>query len=230
MNAQTAELITLNHFSPDIKLIELQAPMGFSFEAGQYVFLGLNPDDMKPFSIASAPSELPRLIFHVRNTHHSEWMEGFFGALSEGVTLSISAAQNHLNNPAVASAKTLVLVAGGTGFAPLRSLLVEALAQEIPPRIYLFWGVRDTTEYYARQELESLKCLFPELTYCISLSEPKSQCDWTGCVGMIHLQIEPVIAVSLSQATAVLCGPPPMVQSTKTALMEKGLAEKNIIA
>jgi CDP-4-dehydro-6-deoxyglucose reductase len=230
MNAQTAELITLNHFSADIKLIELQAPVGFRFEAGQYVFLGLTADDMKPFSIASAPSELPRLIFHVRNTHHSEWMEKFFAALNEGLSLWISEPQNHLNNPAISSAETLVLIAGGTGFAPLRSLLVESLAQENPPQIYLFWGVRDTTEYYARQELESLKSLFPELTYCVSLSEPTSRCDWTGCVGMIHLQIEPVIASKLHQGIAVLCGPPPMVQSTKAALVAKGMSEANILS
>jgi CDP-4-dehydro-6-deoxyglucose reductase len=230
MTPNTAELITLNHFSEDIKLIELQAPVGFQFEAGQYVFLGLAADDMKPFSIASAPSELPRLMFQIRNTHHSPWMEAFFSALNQGAQLFISEAHNHLNHPMPSDAESLILIAGGTGFAPLRSLLIQALANEKSPKIYLFWGVRDLNEFYARQELESLKHLFPELTYCVSLSEPTTGCDWTGCVGLIHLQIEPVIGHDLQKAVAILCGPPPMVQSAKTSLIQKGMKESRIFA
>ncbi|MBN2864420.1 MAG: NAD(P)H-flavin reductase [Thiotrichales bacterium] len=202
--------------TPDIIQLLLSPLQPFSYQAGDYVLLGLDEVDLKPFSIASAPRLDGLVELHIRNHDDSDWMLALFDVKRyDTVFVQGPKAQYQLELP---MDKPVVFVAGGTGFAPMKALLDVALQQPLEQIIEFYWGVRTQADLYWHVEMLGLCKNYPNLNYIPVISDE----DFSGRTGLVHkavLQDHP----SLVGFRVYLCGPWEMQTTAKAAFLAAGL-------
>jgi NAD(P)H-flavin reductase/ferredoxin len=118
----------------------------------------------------------------------------------------------------------ILLVAGGSGIAPMMSILEFAAEQSDPRPITFFYGARTAADLPFRDEIVELQRRSRELRFRPALSEPTPDCRWEGPVGMIAQVIQRDLA-DASPYDAYICGPPPMCDTVSVILAAKGLPE-----
>jgi CDP-4-dehydro-6-deoxyglucose reductase len=121
-----------------------------------------------------------------------------------------------------AVAPPLLLVGGGTGLAPLKSILRHVLEQGVPRRTTLYWGVRAERDLYAHAFLEEAARQDPRFRYVPVLSEPSP--SWKGRRGLVH---EAVLAevCGLEQHEIYASGPPQMIAAMRRDFTARGVRE-----
>lgn len=195
-----------------------QAPL--SFFAGQFVRVGFDGFKAKDLSIANCPGE-PWLEFHIRDLPHRE------GRLIERLTAGMSA---RVEGPFGKgfwregfSGPTL-LVAGGSGIAPIKSIVETALRKGAREPIHLYFGVRNEADLYLESHFEMLARKHANLRFVPVLSEGEGSRRRQGMVG------EALSAdfTALQGWKAYVFGPPVMVQTTTRVLCERGVAIADI--
>lgn len=213
--------------------LELQAPEDFNYVAGQYVMLGFSSaktdDDLKPFSIANAPNDKNTLIIQIRKTNQDVWMTQLF-AIDTGATLKVKGPNDQY--PTISSLETsedtpIFLIAGGTGFSPMYSLLEAFLAEGHANPIRLYWGGRQPEELYHHDNMLALAEKHANLTYVPVISEDAP--DWQGLTGLVHLAAEKdfqLLSDKEKKLTHIfLCGPWPMREAAIKDFDAAGLVE-----
>lgn len=193
----------------------------FSYSAGQYVMLGLEEDDLKPFSIANAPQENGLLEFHIRRMPDNDWMDALFDVKAFD-TLYVDGPkdQYQLDEATLNSSNSILLVAGGTGFAPMKALLDSLLVLNTNKIIEFYWGARQASDLYAHDTLLKLCQTHHQLNYIPVVSDG----DFSGRQGVVHqavLSDHP----DLSAARVYLCGPWPMQEAAKADFLAAGLPQ-----
>ncbi len=166
-------------FHVRLRLPSLDTP---HFYAGQYLFIVMPDGERKPFSIASAPSKRPELDLHIRV------MEGHAAAdavlkhiqARSVITLEMPFGAAHLRS----DERPLLMIAGGTGVAPMLSVIDELIAQHSSRPVSLYWGARDVTQFYCHAELLQRAQQHRALAYHPVLSVPNSA--WHGALGFPH--------------------------------------------
>lgn len=155
---RTARVLTQTRFASGIATLRLQieGTPEFKWQPGQYVMLGLPGGPHRPFSIANAPHRGPGLEIHARSV---PGRSGVASALVErvapGDVVEVKGPYGALI-PRPAGERPLLLIAGGTGIAPIKALL-EHFCERTPHRpIATYWGVRTHDELYVRKDLEAL--------------------------------------------------------------------------
>jgi CDP-4-dehydro-6-deoxyglucose reductase len=121
-----------------------------------------------------------------------------------------------------AADRPVILVAGGTGFAPIKSILDHAFAQGTTRPLHLYWGVRAQRDLYLHDLPQAWAREHAHFRYTPVLSEPLSEDHWSGRSGWVH---EAVIAdhPDLSRHEVYASGPPPMIEALKKAVTAHGL-------
>lgn len=229
MAAITVPVRLVQKATPRSRLINLDlAETPFPFRAGQAVMVGLHDSPLrKPYSIASAPWELARsgtlqLLAQVDDT----------GSLDPHLELATPGTLLDLDGPFGAfelpegAATPLLFVAGGTGIAPLRSMLIERLARAQAPPISLIYSARSADEFAFRAELGALEAAGRIKTFfTVTRAEDG---DWGGRRGRIG---EALLREALpsSESTCLVCGPPQLVQGTVALLRTLGVPESKIL-
>ena len=181
----------------------------------------------KPYSIASAPWELEKtgqlqLLAQIDDTGspdpHLELAE-------PGTLIDVEGPFGTFAVPAEYRDAPLVFVAGGTGIAPLRSMLMERLARPPVPRISVVYSARTPDEFAYRTELEALAAA-GRITLELTVTRPDA--TWTGRRGRID-------AIALRRAMpegrllALVCGPPPLIVDVTAWLRELGVDPERIL-
>lgn len=224
---QLFKVTQVEHFSADTLRLMLRPVQPFRFEAGDYILLGFDQADLKPFSIACSPRGDGLIELHIRKHEDNAWNDRLF-ALEAGDDVLVEGPkkQYQLDADLCDSQKTILFVAGGTGFAPLKALLDELLASKCPNRIEFFWGSRQQADLYMRNQMIALAQHHQQLNYYEVLSEPDTHetGQANGRVGLVHEQVLETHP-DLSDYRVYLCGPWPMVQAAKQAFLEAGLPE-----
>ena len=224
MSAQPIQIIEKSLFTDDILCLKMQAESPIEFSAGQYILLGTDPDNLKPFSIAAAPTGDGIIECHIRSHDDSGWMQALF-AKAIGETLYFVGPNNQMQLQD--NLLPTIFVAGGTGFAPMRALLEALLATQPIQPIHFYWGARKAADLYQDTLLKDLSRRYENLNYIPVLSEESE--DWQGRTGFVHeavLQDYPV----LEHHQVYLCGPWPMVQTAKAEFFAAGLDEKHFVS
>ena len=199
----------------------------FPYKAGQAAWVGVDPhDELTPYSIASAPEE---------TTQHG-WLQFLvkvdaarrFGAaverLRSGTEIYVGGPAGAFTFPDVPSAHEFLFVAGGTGIAPVRSMVVHALTATAAPVIRVLYSARQPDEFAYLSELRALardKRITLELTLT---GEGGTWRYGRGRVGAAHLER---LGAGPS-ALAFLCGPAAMVADLSSALESLGVPPRNI--
>lgn len=216
----------LEQVSDDVMVVELQLPVAekFAFLAGQYVDIVLKDGSRRSFSLANAPEDKGILQLHIRHTPGGKFTEHVFNGLQTRDILRI-------NGPLGSfflrddSEKPVILLASGTGFAPVKAMLEHAFAQGSTRQFVLYWGAYQRKNFYLTDLPAQWAAQHPNFRFVPVLSDPAPDDAWDGRVGLVH---EAVLAdfSSLAGYEVYACGSPKMVEvAHQTFIRDKNLAE-----
>ncbi len=166
-------------------LLHPESPI--DFKAGQYLMVVMGEKDKRPFSIASSPNRHQgELELHIGAAEHNayaiEVVEAMKSALENNSDIAIDAPHGEAWVKED-SQRPLLLIAGGTGFSYVRSILDHCIAQQLENPIYLYWGARDEVQLYAKQELMAIAEQYPHFHF-IPVVEQSPE-NWQGKVGNV---------------------------------------------
>jgi CDP-4-dehydro-6-deoxyglucose reductase len=205
--------------SHDVMQLFLRLPLAeeFQFEAGQYLDVMLPGGRRRSFSIASPPHDARPLELHVRRVAGGEFTDKLFHEETRSALLSIEGPLGQfVYRPSQAP---MLLVGGGTGLAPLISILRHVIDNGIDRDMHLYWGVRSERDLYAQNTLENLCRKAPRLRYTPVLSAAAG--GWLGRAGWVHeapLQDH----ATLETFDVYMAGPPAMIGAARQAFAARG--------
>ncbi|GAA5648130.1 MULTISPECIES: NAD(P)H-flavin reductase [Vibrio] len=158
-----------------------------AFKAGQYLMVVMGEKDKRPFSIASSPCRHEgELELHIgaaeHNAYAGEVVEAMQAALANGTDIAIDAPHGDAWVKED-SQRPLLLIAGGTGFSYVRSILDHCIAQNKSNNIYLYWGARDECQLYAKDELRAIEQRYNNVHFVPVVEQ--AEADWQGKVGNV---------------------------------------------
>ncbi|MGB6454857.1 MAG: globin domain-containing protein [Streptosporangiaceae bacterium] len=212
-----AEIVSHELRSPGVAVLRLRTEQQLPYQAGQYVQVQVKrwPRTWRTYSVATAPRPRGLLELHVRavpgglvsNTlvHHSDVGDCVLLGAAEGAMTLTSADRD------------LLCLAGGTGLAPIKAIVEQAIAADKvarrPRKITLFVGARQHFDLYDLEDLQLLEAACPSLRVIPVLSE---QPDYAGLTGTLP---DAIGAGGQSENTdAYVCGPPAMVRQAAAVL------------
>jgi len=210
-----ARVNALERLSHDVMLIRLQLPANdpFVYHAGQYVEFILRDGARRSYSMANARHNGPMVDLHVRHMPGGRFTDHVFGAMKEKEILRIEGpfGSFYLRED---TDKPMVLLASGTGFAPIKALIEHMQFQKITRPATLYWGGRRPEDLYqdawVRAQLEQM----PNLTYVPVVSNATPQDAWTGRTGFVHKAVIEDLP-DLSGYQVYACGAPIVVDSAR---------------
>src|SRR5690348_8094659 len=165
--------------------LRLPAVERLQFLPGQYIDILLPEQHRRSFSLANPPHDDGFLELHVRNVPGGRFSQEVFQHLHEGTLLRI---QGPLGTFFLRedSTRPIVLIAGGTGFAPIQSILRHLFEQQRRRDLVFYWGARAARDLYADAKLREWAQTQPGFRYIPVLSEPLPEDRWTGRTGFVH--------------------------------------------
>jgi CDP-4-dehydro-6-deoxyglucose reductase, E3 len=220
--------------APDVAVLKLQLPanQAFQYRAGQFVEFILRDGSRRSYSMANAPHNLgtpPSIELHIRHMAGGKFTDHVFGAMKEKEILRMEGPFGSfvLRED---SDKPIVLLASGTGFAPIKALIEHLQHKGITRPAALYWGCRSKADLYMHRWAEQAAATFPSLRYVPVLSDPKPDDHWSGRTGFVHRAVMEDLP-DLSDHQVYACGVPVMVESARRDFVSQcGLPEDEFIA
>ena len=213
-----ARVATLARPAPDVTVMKLQLPatVAFRYRAGQYVEFILRDGARRSYSMANAPENLggpPVIELHLRHMPGGKFTDHVFGAMKERDILRVEGpfGSFFLRED---SDKPIVLLASGTGFAPIKAIIEHLQAAGIERPAVLYWGCRTRADLYQHDWAVQAAAAMPTLRYVPVLSEAKPADHWQGRVGFVHMAVMADLP-DLSGHEVYACGAPAMVESAR---------------
>lgn len=224
-----ARVSSLERASHDVIVMKLQLPASdtFQYRAGQYVEFILRDGDRRSYSMANAPhtqAEAPVLELHLRHMPGGKFTDHVFTNMKEKEILRIEGpfGSFFLREE---SERPMVLLASGTGFAPIKAIIEHMRFKGIQRPATLYWGGRRPADLYQQAWIEAQLAALPNLRYVPVVSDALPEDSWTGCTGFVHravLEDQP----DLSGFEVYACGAPIVVESARRDYVAAGLAEE----
>jgi CDP-4-dehydro-6-deoxyglucose reductase len=217
----------MRKLADDVMELTLKMPESerLRFLAGQYIDILLKDGKRRGFSLANAPSDDQYLELHVRHVPGGQFTGYVFNEMQEKAILRI---EGPLGSFYIHDSKRpLILIGGGTGFAPLKGMLEQLMAQGLDKPVHLYWGVRAKADLYMDSVVRSWIVKHPQLTYVPVLSAPHADDQWEGRTGWVHAAAAADFP-DMSGYDVYLSGPPPMVQAAKAVFLAQGLPEAQL--
>lgn len=220
----------IESLTPTIKGIwlKLDAPEGMHFQAGQYVNLELpNGIGSRAFSVANAPQAGGEIELNIRIVPGGRGTGYVHEQLKVGDRLTISGPYGRFFVKKSADVP-VIFMAGGSGLSSPRSMILDLLAEGFAKPITLIYGQRNREELYYHDEFLALERSHPNFQYVPALSHEPEGSDWQGFRGFVHEAAKEYFANDFRGHKAYLCGPPLMIDSCITTLMQGRLFERDI--
>jgi CDP-4-dehydro-6-deoxyglucose reductase len=220
--------------APDVAVLTMQLPANdvLRYHAGQYVEFILRDGARRSYSMANAPhtqNEKPTIELHIRHMPGGKFTDHVFGAMKEKDILRLEGpfGSFFLREDAT---KPIVLLASGTGFAPIKAILEHLEFKRIDRPVRLYWGARAKADLYLHAWAQQAAARLPQLTYVPVLSEPRPDDAWTGRTGFVHHAVMADLP-DLSAYQVYACGAPVMVESAQRDFVQScGLPEDEFFA
>ena len=210
----------------DVVKLVLKLPVmeKFAYRAGQYIDILLPDGRRRSFSLANAPYVDGTLELHVRHVEGGDFTGYVFDELAEKSILRVQGphGQFYLRED---SKRPIIFMAGGTGFAPIKSIIEFCIINDIQRPMYLYWGARAQRDLYMNQLAEVWDHDFAHIHYIPVLSDPRPEDDKSIRAGFVH---EAIIEdfPDLSEYEVYASGPPVMVHAGKEAFKQHHLPLK----
>ncbi len=219
-----AHIEALERLAPEVMLVRLRLDGGerIRFDAGQFVNIVLENGERRSYSFSTAPRETDQVELHVRLIPGGRFTTRVFNDMKAGDVLSLEGPLGA--SPLSDSDKPLILVAGATGFAPVKSLLEHAFEAGFRRQLILYWGARRARDLYLAGLAERWQREHRNFSFIPVLSEPASEDEWQGRTGLVH---EAILAdhPDLSGYEIYACGSAKMVEAARPAFIARGLPE-----
>ena len=228
MPSRVASIERLSH---DVIRLQMQLPANepFLYHAGQYVEFILRDGVRRSYSMANAPHRGPGLELHIRHMPGGKFTDHVFGAMKEKEIQRIEGpfGSFYLREE---SEKPIVLLASGTGFAPIKALIEHMQFKGIVRPATLYWGGRRPQDLYMDAWVRSTLRDMPTLSYVPVVSDALPEDGWSGRSGFVHRAVlEDLPDLHAHQVYA--CGAPVVLDSARRDFCElAGLDEEAFYA
>jgi len=207
----------------DVMVVKLKLPQNqdFRFLPGQYVDILLRDGRRRSFSIANWTGIEEGLELHIRLVPDGHFSGQVFNSLKVRDLLRFRGPfgtfflRENSGQPAI-------MVAGGTGLAPIKAILESAFLEKTARSFHLFWGVRNSRDLYAHSQLTRWVEQYDNFEYTPVLSEPQEAENWVGEKGWVH-EVTLRHFPDLSKVEVYASGPPPMIEALTTFSKTAGL-------
>lgn len=220
-----ATVVDIEAATHDIRRLRVKLAKPIDFSPGQYAMLQFSPEHARPYSMAGLPGE-DVWEFQIRKVPDGRVTDYVFDRLQPGATLRVSGPlgtaylRRRHEGP-------MLCVAGGTGLAPVLSIVRGALEGGMPNPIHLYFGVRSERDLYDRERLQALADRHPQLRLSIVVA--------TGPVpaGLRAGLVTDAIAQDLPALAgwrAYLCGAPAMVEAVTFVVRRLGIGTDHVHA
>lgn len=210
-----ARVSSLERLSPDVIRMQLQLPANdnFAYRAGQYIEILLRDGSRRSYSMANASHAGAGLELHLRHMPGGKFTDHVFTAMQTKEMLRFEGPYGsfYLREQ---SDKPIILLASGTGFAPVKALLEQLQALGSQRAVSLYWGGRRPQDLYMRDWVAAQQSLLPQLRFVPVVSDALAQDQWQGRSGLVHRTVlEDFPDLSAHQVYA--CGAPVMVEAAR---------------
>lgn len=215
----------LERLADDVIRLYLTLPktQAFNFIAGQYIDIIMKDRQRRSFSIANLPAMAKQhgLELHIRHVADGYFTPHVFASMQARDLLRFEGPfgtyfmQSELK-------RQIIMIAGGTGFAPIKGLIEHAMAENPAYNIHLFWGARDQQDLYLHALALQWQAHYTNFKYTPVLSAAQSQ-EWQGATGWVH-QTVAASYPSFADFDIYASGPPVMVDAVRASLLKKGMS------
>jgi len=214
-----ARVVSMESAAPDVKVLRLQLPAAapLRYYAGQYVEILLKDGRRRSYSMARAPHLDGPMELHVRHMPGGLFTDHVFGA---GATQMKEREILRLEGPFGSfflredSDKPILLLASGTGFAPIKAMVEHIDYLGITQPVRLYWGVRRPHDLYRDALARSWEQALPDFQYVPVVSDAQPGDDWRGRDGFVHQAVMADLP-DLSDWQVYACGAPIMVETAR---------------
>lgn len=197
----------------DVAVIRLRLPIGQRaiFAAGQYLRVKMAGGDSRNYSMANAPHRNDEVELHIRQVPGGKFSQRILPNLAKGSSLEIElpygefCLSENVDVPAI-------LLATGTGFAPIKSMIEHNIRSGSRRRLHLYWGANTEADLYMQEQPRSWAEKHDWFTFTPVVSMPSR--DWAGRAGFVHsavLQDYP----DMSALEVFACGAPVMIEAAR---------------
>jgi Na+-transporting NADH:ubiquinone oxidoreductase subunit F len=224
-----AEVVMSRDLTYDIKELRFRLidPEEINFKAGSYVQLIVPEyyEEFRAYSISNAEknkNEVELMVRLVQNGLCSTYAH----CLEEGDTVYFTGPYSDFELDESEDTE-LILVGGGVGMAPIRSLALSTVERFNKKKISVYFGCRAVKDMIYYDEFKSLSAKHPNFVAHYALSDMEPEDNWTGATGFIHLTLDRCMN-KVGKRQAFLCGPPLMINAVTKTLKSNGLKDEDI--
>lgn len=230
-----ARVMGLQRLGTDVMMMQLQLPASdpFPYYPGQYLEFILKDGRRRSYSMATPPTENNLVELHLRHMPGGAFTDHVFGVgptqmkLREIIRVEAPLGSFFLRED---SNKPLIFLASGTGFAPIKAMVLQMIAKADTRPVSLYWGGRRPSDLYMQDLAQQWAGSMPNLSFIPVVSEALPEDDWTGRTGYVHQAVMDDFP-DLSGYQVYACGAPLMVSSAKhDFLQSRNLPEQEFFA
>lgn len=196
-------------------LVKLQLPANerLQYRAGQYIEFLLRDGKRRSYSMANAPHLDEHITLHIRHMPGGVFTDQVFSTLKERDILRFEGPQGSffLRED---SDKPIVLLASGTGFAPIKALVEHLIHTQSTRPVSLYWGGRRPADLYMNDLCQEWAAQLSGFTYVPVVSNATPEDQWSGRTGFVHQAVMADFP-DLSGHEVYACGAPIVVESAQ---------------
>ena len=205
----------LQRVADDVMIVRVKLPANerLQFLAGQYIDFLLKGGERRSFSMANPPHGDELIELHIRHVAGGNFTDHVFGKMKERDILRLEGPLGSFFLREE-SAKPIVFVASGTGFAPIKSIIQSAFHRKVTRPMVLYWGARRPKDLYLSSLPETWAREHSHFRYIPVISEARPEDQWSGRSGFVHRAVVQDLP-DLSTHQVYACGVPVMVDSAR---------------
>lgn len=216
-----SRLTAMQRVAPDVEILQLQLPAAdtFRFYAGQYIEILLKDGKRRSYSMANPPHNASVIELHIRHLSGGLFTDHVFGT---GATHMKEREILRLEGPHGSfylredNTLPIIMLASGTGFAPIKSIVEHMVHAGISRPITLYWGGRRPVDLYLDSLAQTWAQTIPNFKYVPVISDALAEDNWAGRTGFVHRAVMEDFP-DMGGYQVYACGAPIVVESARKA-------------
>lgn len=229
-DAQVESIRDLTHDIKEVRL-KLLEPKEITMKAGQFIQFQVPAyeltDEMvyRAYSMASKPSDNNHVELEIRLVPNGICTTYVHKYLKQGDKITVNGPYGEffLRD----TERNVICIAGGSGMAPIKSILLDMEEKQSPRKVQYFFGARTKRDLFLLEEMKALEGKMKDFSFIPALSEPTAEDNWKGEIGLITDVVRKNVA-SAADSEAYLCGSPGMIDACIKVLKDLGVPEDRI--
>ena len=220
MQTQQLNVDSITTVATNVYKILLSSNEALDYQAGQYCLIKMGEGDLRPFSIASAPSATNKIELHIGAVPENSYAWDILMQMREqhAIQAQIGHGNAYLQPE---PQRGIVLIAGGTGYSYVKSILVECIQQQLNQPISVYWGAKKLEQIYELSELTAFAKAHANITFHPVIEDINEH--WQGKTGFVHRAVLDDFGDSLAEQQVYIAGPFPMAKVARDDYFAIGL-------